>query len=97
MLTSYLQIFPYRRSPAARPNSECASLATLREAHLLTPVPVETEPASRRQPRPEHDSTGSVSPIIRAQSELVGAMLKAMIVAAGDRVDERSVPRRPTL
>ena len=101
MLTTCIQMFPYRQPPAAIAIVE--EKATDRGIDHLLPAAVSVQSddsAARTIPRGD-DPASPVSPIIRAQTELVGTMLKAMIVASGGNVDappsqapERVAPRR---
>jgi hypothetical protein len=97
MLTACLDTFLYRRNVAVLPirHDAPAPVPTPR----LLPAPISTEAGPARVPPTisSRDATSSVSPIIQAQSELVGTMLRAMIIASGDRLDERAAPRGPTV
>ena len=93
MLTTCIQVFPYRRPPAAVAIPEEKAIDCATDRLLPAAISVQLDDLAARAIPPADDPASTISPIIRAQTELVGTMLKAMIVASGGNVD---APRSQT-
>jgi hypothetical protein len=81
------RMFPSSRTSASRPPRAQCRQSFLPEGALFAMAPIELDRKAVRLTPVIGEAGAPVCPIIRAQSEVVGTMLRAVILASGGSVE----------